>query len=166
LRIAFVRNGDIWVTGHEPATKEKPAPVSPFDWNWKSTRLATPALFDEEAKGRGTGNFFPTHLCWTPNGHYLVYGYQRLASKDESESGIKRYDTQVRLLRIKRNHLKSIAAIDDTFLAKGYDPSVSPDTRSVAFTFNGASHVNEIHMIGIDSHNEQTIIRNGEEPAL
>lgn len=163
LRIAFVRNGDIWITGHDPLPKDAVAPVSIFGWNWKTTRLATPARYDGQTQAKGQDNYIPTYLSWSPDGQYLAYGYQKIVT-DETDTS-KKDTSQVRLLHIKRNKLKSITATEDTFLAVGSDPVVSPDAQFVAYTVRNG-YVNEIHTISIDGGKEHTVVKNGEEPAL
>jgi len=78
-RLAFTRNGDIWIAEVEKDAAGGP----PIGWNGK--RLAAVASYDEPTSRGSRKNLGATHLSWHPNGRLLAYGYDRLQGSGFNE---------------------------------------------------------------------------------
>jgi Tol biopolymer transport system component len=78
-KLAFTRNGDIWIAEAESAPAGEPPS------GWEAKRLAAVAVFDEPTNRASRQNLGATRLSWHPDGRRLAYGYDRLQGSGFNE---------------------------------------------------------------------------------
>ena len=145
-RLAFTRNGDIWVAEMKNGSEGEP----PIGWEVK--RLAAVASYDEPTFRASRSNRGATRLSWHPNGRHLAYGYKRLQG-----SGF----TEVRLLDTESGK--------DSMIAKdALDPCFSPDGRFIVYWTYAEEQCGKgicICAVSTDGKKRKKLVTNGKDPA-
>jgi Tol biopolymer transport system component len=159
-RLAFVRNGDIWIALR---ARREGDPAWPWThrtwrgWGWEITRLAAVASYDAPTWRGSRENHFVTHLSWSPDGKYLVYSKNRI-----NGSGSR----SIRLLKITLHGLSIEAGPVSSKLEDGFAPCFSPDGRWIAYEgANKDQWVWGILAQTIDGSKIVPLIEGGEQPA-
>jgi len=163
-RLAFARNGDIWVgvrRGMYPwGAAWMKANAAPDEWAWDVTRLAAVAYYDAPTMRGSRENEGVTHLSWAPDEKALAYGIERLGGSGFNE---------VHLLTIGPGKYHSPGVKRDRVLEDlGADPCFSPDGRFVAYEKLPIGYPNEwmgIMAISVDGKTKTRLVKNGWQPA-
>jgi Tol biopolymer transport system component len=148
-RLAFTRNGDIWIAtlvAKEPDDDQ-------YVENWDVTRVAPVAVYDEPTLRASRWNLGATTLSWTPDEKHLLYGYERVGGTGAEEA---------HLLDIGSG--KSIKLPDRPAVI---NPILSPDGKFFvywSYDCDKGEHKNCIWINSIDGKIKQEIIADGEGP--
>jgi Tol biopolymer transport system component len=114
-KLAFTRNGDIWLVEAESAPAGEPPT------GWVARRVAAVARYDEPANRGSRSNRGATRLSWHPDERRLVYGYDRLQGSGFNE--VHLLDTQT--------------GKDSTLVKDALEPCVSPDGNFILYRSYG-----------------------------
>lgn len=150
-KLAFVRNGDIWVAeGEWVVVDDDDAQRYEADVR----RLAAVASYDEPTgfPRASLWTLSVRHLSWSPDEKYLAYGYRRLGG-----SGVE----EIHLLDIEKGK-------DQKVIDEGYEPAFSPDGRLLAYSTSKGCEKERflcIWMISLDGKTKQKLVDNAYRPA-
>jgi len=145
-KLAFTRNGDIWVT-----TAEGGLPGDPRG-DWEARRVAAVARFDEPVRRASRDNRCATRLSWHPDERRLVYGYDRLQGSGFNE---------VHLLDTRAGH-------DSVVVRDALEPCVSPDGRFILYRAYGEACGPDgfcVCAISLDGRQRVKLVSKGSQPA-
>lgn len=110
-RLAFTRNGDIWIAETKNASEGEPPP------GWEVKRIAAIASYDEPTMRASRMNCGATRLSWHPNERHLAYSYDRLQGSGFNEV-----------------HLLDTESGTDAIIAEdARDPCFSPDGKYIVY---------------------------------
>jgi Tol biopolymer transport system component len=160
-RLAFVRNGDIWVA--ERHLDETGRPTSLLGesyrtgvWAVDTTRLAAVARYDAPTYRGSRENEGVVHLSWSPDEKHLAYEIRRLGGSGFDE---------IHVVDVTRDQYQDLVARRDRRLVEdGSHPSFSPDGRYLAYErWDDGSQ--GIWAISIDGKTKRQLVRDGEQPA-
>lgn len=150
-KLAFTRNGDIWIAEKEPAEQGE----ENLSLGWDVTRISATASYDEPTYRASRENHGATHFSWSPDEKYLAYSNIRLQG-----SGFAKL------------HLRDMKSGRDRVLADyALDPSFSPDGRFVAYwTYSGVQpkecgRSGCIWIISLDGKTKQMLVSDAVQPA-
>ncbi|MBS1720711.1 MAG: PD40 domain-containing protein [Armatimonadetes bacterium] len=114
-RIAFSRNGDLWLASVlDPAD---PAIKPNVRYTWSVTRIAAMARYDGSNWGGSKDTLGTRVVSWFPNNTHVALSRQRLTGSGTEEIWV------VEVLTRKMNRLKM----------RGFSPSVSPDGKWILY---------------------------------
>jgi len=157
-RLAFVRNGDVWIAERSETPGRTAAPgkrVPPSTWGWDVTRLEAAARYDAPTDRGSRMNLFVTHLSWSPDGKSIAYGRRRLDG-----SGV--WEVFVRKVRQRGGSFLPDSA---SKLADGQDPCFSPDGKWIAYHGEGEGGLADIIALPLAGGQARRIVANGSQPA-
>jgi Tol biopolymer transport system component len=145
LKLAFTRNGDIWVS--EAVSSSRGEPPS----GWKAKRLAAVAVFDEPTNRASRQNAGATRLSWHPDGRRLVYGFDRLQGSGFNEV-----------------HLLDTSSRSDTVVVRdALEPCLSPDGNFILYRGYGEACGSDgscVCAVSLDGKLRTKILSGGSQP--
>jgi Tol biopolymer transport system component len=144
-RLAFTRNGDIWIAEMEKDSEGGP----PVGWDVK--RLAAVATYDEPTNRGSRSNFGATRLSWHPNGRLLAYGYERLQGSGFNEIHL----------------LDTITGKSSVIAKDALHPGFSPDGNFIVYWTYSHELCGKmicICAVSSDGRKRQKLVENGKDP--
>jgi Tol biopolymer transport system component len=144
-RLAFTRNGDIWIAEAKNGSDREP----PIGWEVK--RLAAVASYDEPTNRASRSNRGATRLSWHPNGRHLAYGYDRLGGSGFNE---------IHLLDTKMGK-------DSVIVKDARNPCFSPDGKFIVYWSYSGEQCGQgicICAVSMDGKKRQKLVPNGTDP--
>ncbi|MBZ5499851.1 MAG: hypothetical protein LAP85_25920 [Acidobacteriia bacterium] len=144
-KLAFTRNGDIWIAEAESASAGEPPS------GWETTRLATVARFDEPTNRISRNNRGATRLSWHPDGRRLAYAYDRLQGSGFNEIHL----------------LDTLSGKDLIVVKDALEPCFSPDGNFILYRNYGDECGREgfcVCAVSLDGRNRMKILSKGIQP--
>lgn len=156
-RMAFVRNGDIWIADRDPQLNERVGRGKRY-WEWDVTRLAAVAEYDAPTDRGSRVNRGVTHLSWSPDEKFIAYSIRRLRGSGSWE---------IHLMRVGVDEYDRPQVKEDRRISEdGVDPCFSPDGQFIVYhgEMPGGS-LYDIIVISIDGKLKKRLIEDGKQPA-
>jgi hypothetical protein len=155
-RLAFARNGDIWVETRGEliqADALKWVPQSLSAWKWEATRVAAVAQHHEPNTYADTETYAATHFSWSPDERYIAYEFQRVIG-----SGMQ--EVHILDLRTGKHH-----KLPDDKASVMLRPAFSPDGKWLAYFRGGDNLTSGIWICRPDGSDKRLLIKEAEDVA-